>query len=76
MSAPTARQQSNALGDRAAWLEHAAGCDTCYRVRVDILALRRGEIERSVVTLACPVGIRIMPLADVDVAAEPPRWRS
>jgi hypothetical protein len=54
--------------DYRAWLEHvAAGCEDCAAASDDLVALRSGGVEWDL-AVPCTVGIRLLPLADVDAA--------
>jgi hypothetical protein len=47
--------------DYRAWLDHTAECLTCSRAHEDIAELRRGTLESEPV-VACPAGLRLIPL--------------
>lgn len=55
--------------DYAAWLAHAAECEDCATARDDLVNLRGGGIEWEPAA-PCSVGMRLVPLADVDQAAD------
>lgn len=48
--------------DYRAWLEHAAGCEQCSLAAED---LRSRDLEAEP-AVPCPVGIRLLPIADID----------
>ena len=54
--------------DYRAWLEHAADCVRCGAARDDLAALRSGVLE-TVPAVPCSAGIRLLPLADIDLAS-------
>lgn len=53
--------------DYRAWLEHAPTCDECAAALEDLVALRAGRLEADA-AVPCPVGIRLLPLPDLDAA--------
>lgn len=56
--------------DYRAWLEHAADCERCTAARDDLVALRDGSLEWEP-RVPCRKGLPLLPLVDVDAAAEP-----
>lgn len=52
--------------DYYAWLEHVDGCPTCGRAREDLAAQRRGDLDEDAeIVVACPQGLRMMPLQEL-----------
>lgn len=59
------RQREAPALDYRAWLDHAAECEPCGLARDDLLALRQGALDAEP-AVPCPVGIRLVPLEDLD----------
>jgi hypothetical protein len=59
--------QAPARSDYRAWLLHADGCVPCDDARDDLVAMRDGSLEWEA-AVPCKIGLRLLPLEDVDFA--------